>query len=174
MEASLTYYPTVQVQSQSGEPGKSCVAKCVPLCLVRSVRLCHSYSVTRNLVRVSRNRYQIPCRMFRRYVSWTHVLSHGTGRVANGPTCKKLRREKCTSVSGTQFPTVPWLQRYAKIGSSLTRKRYQIPYRMVRRYVSWTHVLSNGTGSIAIGPTWTKLRREKCTSVSGTQFPTVP
>jgi hypothetical protein len=60
MEASLTYYSTVLVISRSDQPGQNYDAKSVPLCLVRSVRLCHSYSVTRNLVRATRKRYQKP------------------------------------------------------------------------------------------------------------------
>jgi hypothetical protein len=60
MEAGLTYYPTVLVLPRSDQPGQSYHAKSVPLCLVRKVRLCHSYSVKRNLVCVTRKRYQKP------------------------------------------------------------------------------------------------------------------
>jgi hypothetical protein len=49
MEASRTYYPTVLVLSRLDQPGQSYDAKSVPLCLERSVRLSHSYSVTRKL-----------------------------------------------------------------------------------------------------------------------------
>jgi hypothetical protein len=58
MEAGRTYYPTVLVLSRSDQPGQCYHAKSVPLCLVRSVRQCHSYSVTRNMVCVTRKRYQ--------------------------------------------------------------------------------------------------------------------
>jgi hypothetical protein len=60
MEASLTYYPTLLVLSRSDQPRQSYNAKCVALCLVRSFRLCYSYSVMRKLVRVTRKRYQKP------------------------------------------------------------------------------------------------------------------
>jgi hypothetical protein len=50
MKAGLTYFPTVLVLSRSGLPGQSYDAKSVPLCLVHSVRLCHSYSDKCNLV----------------------------------------------------------------------------------------------------------------------------
>jgi hypothetical protein len=65
MEASLTNYPTVLVISRSDQPGQSYDAKSVPLCLVRSVRLCHSYSVTRILVCVTRKRYQKPMALWK-------------------------------------------------------------------------------------------------------------
>jgi hypothetical protein len=49
MEASLTYYPTAVVLSRSNQRVQSYDAKSVPLCLVRIVRLCHSYSDMRKL-----------------------------------------------------------------------------------------------------------------------------
>jgi hypothetical protein len=173
MEASITYYSTVLVISRSDQPGQSYHAKSVPLCLVRSVRLCHSFSVTRNLVRVTRKRYQIPCRMVMRYVSRTHVLSNGSGPIAVEPTWTMF---DANSVPLRLVRSVRLCHSYSVTRKlvRITRKRHEIPCRRFSRYVSWTHVLSNGIGHIAIGPTWSELRREKCTSVSGTQCPTVP
>jgi hypothetical protein len=172
MEASLTYYPAVLVISRSDQPGQNYDAKSVPLCLVRSVRLCHSYSVTRDLVRVSRKRYQILCRMVRRYVSWTHVLSNVSCPIAIEPTWTEFDAKR---VPLCLVRSVRLCHSYSVTRNlvRVSRKRYQILCRMVKRYVSWTHVPSNGIGHIAIEPTWSELRREKCSSMSGTQFPTV-
>jgi hypothetical protein len=91
MEASLTYYPTVLIISRTDQPGQSYQAKSVPLCLVRSVQQCHSYSVTRILVCVTRKRYQNPMtiwklvsRTIQRYWSYrdrTNVVSITTRKV---------------------------------------------------------------------------------------------
>jgi hypothetical protein len=126
MEANLTYYPTVQVLSRSDQPGQSYDAKSVPLCLVRSVRLCHSYSVARNLVRVTRKRYQIPCQMVRRYVSWTHVLSNCTGPIAIGPTWTNFDAK---SVPLCLVRSVRLCHSYSVSRNlvRVTRKRYQKP-----------------------------------------------
>jgi hypothetical protein len=58
-------YPTVLVLSRSDQPGQNYDSKSVPLCLVRSVRLCYSYSVTRILVCVTRKRYQNPMALWK-------------------------------------------------------------------------------------------------------------
>jgi hypothetical protein len=63
MEAGLTNYTTVLVLTRSNQPRQSYDPKSVPMCLVRSARLCHSYSVTRNLVAAQLvNGTENPCR----------------------------------------------------------------------------------------------------------------
>jgi hypothetical protein len=169
MEASLTYYPTVQVLSRSDKPGQCYDAKSVPLYLVRSVRLCHSYSVTRNLVRVSRQRYRKPmptghalCKLDSRTIQryWSYRDRTNLDKVTTRKVylCVWYAASDCAIVTAL---SVSWCAQLVNGTKN--------PWL----YGRWTHILYNGTGPIAIGPTWTMLPREKCTSVSGSQCPTV-